>query len=65
MNYKRFESASEAIRYAIEDLEPAFLYGAVMEIDEERFDGRQIQDLYASDAYPLERNGRRLKRSIE
>lgn len=64
MTYKRFENASEAIRYAVEDLNPALLFGAVMEIDEERFDGKQIQDLYASDDYPLKRKGRRQKKAI-
>lgn len=62
MTYKRFASASEAIRYAVEDLEPALLHGAVMEIDEERFDGRQIQGLYASADYPLKRNSKLSKK---
>jgi hypothetical protein len=53
--YRRFETAAEAIRYAIEVMEPDFLPGAVMEVDEKRIDGRRIRELYDSEAYPLPR----------
>lgn len=55
VTYKKFESAADAIRFAIEDLEPTLLAGAVMEVDEERFDGDAIRTLYASADYPLTR----------
>lgn len=57
--YKRFETAAEAIRYAVEDLHPDLLVGAVLEVDEQRFDGVAIKDLYASVDYPLPRAQRR------
>lgn len=55
VSYRRFDNAADAIRYAIEDLEPQLLIGAVLEVDEQRFDGVAIRNLYASALYPLER----------
>lgn len=55
VSYRRFESAAVAIRYAIEELEPDKLIGAVLEIDEDRYDDVAIRNLYASDGYPLPR----------
>ncbi len=55
VTYKRFATAAEAVRYAIEDLHPDLLVGAYLEVDEERFDARGIRDLYASDDFPLPR----------
>jgi hypothetical protein len=55
VTYKKFETAADAIRYAIEELEPALLTGAVLEVDEERFDGAAIRDLYARPDFPLRR----------
>ena len=55
VSYIRFDNAADAIRYAIEDLEPPLLIGAVLEVDEQRFDGVAIRNLYSSDLYPLER----------
>jgi len=56
VSYKRFGTAAEAIRYAIEELSPELLVGAYLEVDEERFDANGIRGLYASDAYPLPRH---------
>jgi hypothetical protein len=53
--YRRFESAAEAIRFSIEELPPQNLVGAVMEVDEARFDHKDIRALYAEDRYPLAR----------
>ncbi|MCO5733104.1 hypothetical protein [Rhizobium sp. SSA_523] len=53
--YKRFDSAAEALRFAIEEMPASLLRGAVLEIDEARFDGLQIRKLYDADAYPLAR----------
>jgi len=58
MGYKRFDSAAEAIRFAIEELPPELLRGACLEIEENRFDGSAIRQLYESEAYPLKRHGR-------
>lgn len=55
VSYRRFESAAVAIRYAIEELEPDKLVGAVLEIDEDRYDDVAIRNLYASEGYPLPR----------
>lgn len=55
VSYRRFQSAALAIRYAIEELEPDKLAGAVLEVNEDRYDDVAIRNLYASDGYPLPR----------
>ena len=56
VGYRRFSTAAEAIRFAIEDLPPELLMGASLEVDDERFDGEAIRALYDSDEFPLSRN---------
>ena len=54
--YKRFNSAAEAIRFAMEELSPELLLGAYLVVEEDRFDGSSaIRQLYESKAYPLQR----------
>jgi hypothetical protein len=55
VSYKRFDTAAQAIRYAIEELSPELLVGAYLEVDEERFDANGIRGLYANASYPLPR----------
>ena len=56
LTYRRFESAAEAIRFAIEELSSDMLTGAVLEVHEERYDGGEIRGLYESESYPLARS---------
>lgn len=55
LTYRRFESAAEAIRFAIEDLGQDVQRGTVMEVDGDRFPLVDIRALYDSDSYPLAR----------
>src|SRR6516164_10563917 len=56
MDYKRFDSAAEAIRFAIEELPAELLRGAYLEVEENRFDGSAIRQFYESEAYPPQRH---------
>ena len=53
--YRRFASAAEAIRFAIEDLPAHSLVGTYLEVDETRFPSAEIRQLYASTHYPFAR----------
>ena len=55
ITYKRFDTAAEAIRFAIEDISPSALLGAYIEVDEARFGIHEIQYLYENAAFPLKR----------
>ena len=55
LSYRRFATAAEAIRFAVEELPAVRALGAWMQVGDERFDGDDIQRLYESDNYPLRR----------
>ena len=55
VTYRRFDCGAEAIRFAIEEIPPELLFGAVLEVNDQRFDAKEIRKLYDSGAYPLER----------
>ena len=53
--YRRFDTAAEAIRFAVEDFPAMRTLGAWMQVGDERFDREEIYRLYESDDYPLRR----------
>ena len=55
LRYRRFATAAEAIRFAVEELPAMRALGTRMQVGDERFDGDDIQRLYVSDDFPLQR----------
>jgi hypothetical protein len=55
LGYKRFARAADAICFAIEELPPSCLVGTYLEVNEERYQAKDIRRLYDSDEYPLAR----------
>lgn len=55
LGYRRFATAAEAIRFAVEDFPAMRVFGAWMQVGDDRFDGDDIHRLYDSSAYPLPR----------
>jgi Arc/MetJ-type ribon-helix-helix transcriptional regulator len=55
VKYRRFESAADAIRFAMEELPEPLLLGACIEINERRLGHQEIRALYDSEAYPLKK----------
>ena len=51
--YRRFTTAAEALRYAVEDLRVPKAFGAWLVVGDERFSSGEIQRLYEADNYPL------------
>ncbi len=52
---RRFATAAEAIRFAVEDFSAIRALGAWMQVGNERFDGEDIHRLYESHNFPLRR----------
>lgn len=55
VKYRRFDKASEAIRFAVEELPEPLLLGATIQVDDERLGHREIRALYDSERFPLKR----------
>jgi hypothetical protein len=58
LGYRRFGTAAEAIRFAVEDFPAIRTLGAWMQVGDERFDSDEIHRLYESRDYPLRRRAR-------
>ena len=58
-SYRRFATAAEAIRFAVEELPAIGTLGARMQVGEERFNGDDIRRLYESTSYPQRRRLRK------
>ena len=53
--YRRFSQAAEAVRFAVEELPSELFYRVHLEVDEQRYDSKEIRRLYESADYPLTR----------
>ena len=60
IGYRRFATAAEAIRFAVEDFPAIRTLGAWMQVGDERFDSDDIRRLYESSDYPRRRRKRQL-----
>ena len=54
--YRRFATAAEAIRYAVEGLRTPGAFGAWLQVGDERFNSVEIQRLYEDGEYPLRKS---------
>jgi hypothetical protein len=59
LSYRRFATAAEAIRFAVEEFPAIRTLGAWMRVGEERFNGDDIWRLYESTSYPRRRRMRK------
>jgi hypothetical protein len=55
LGYRRFATAAEAIRFAVEDFPAVRTLGAWLQVGDERFDSDEIHRLYERADYPLHR----------
>ena len=54
--YRRFDTAAEALRYAVEDLRTPRAFGAWLQVGDQRFNSVEIQRLYEDGEYPLRKS---------
>ena len=59
LSYRRFATAAEAVRFAVEEFPSIRTLGAWMQVGEERFNGDDIRRLYESASYPRRRRLRK------
>jgi hypothetical protein len=59
LSYRRFATAAEAIRFAVEEFPAIRTLGAWMQVGEDRFKGDDIRRLYESTSYPRRRRMRK------
>ncbi len=59
LHYRRFATAAEAIRFAVEDVPAERAAGAWLQVGDDRFNADDIQRLYDSPDYPLRRPKRK------
>jgi len=55
LGYRRFATAAEAIRFAVEEFPAVRTLGAWMQVGDERVDSDEIYRLYEGADYPLQR----------
>jgi hypothetical protein len=55
LGYRRFATAAEAIRFAVQEFPAIHTLGACLQVGDERFDNDAIHRLYESSDYPLRR----------
>jgi hypothetical protein len=55
LGYRRFATAAEAIRFAVEEFPAVHTLAAYLQVGDERFDSHDIHKLYESSDYPLRR----------
>jgi hypothetical protein len=63
LGYRRFATAAEAIRFAVEEFPAIRTLDAWLQVGDERFDSEDIHRLYQRDDYPLRRRRRHLSPS--
>ncbi len=59
LGYRRFATAAEAIRFAVEELPAVRAFGPWMQVGDERFSNDDIRRLYESTGYPRRRRARK------